>query len=163
MTDMKMKEMQVRASIHNQLVESGEKERFPFLLSFFLFLSLFPFLVLVCVYLTCLFACCFHLLTCTVICFHLHNLHIIHIHTPTIRLKELLRSKLVECGWRNDVRERCKGLVIVVGLFVVFLVFCLLLGVVIAAMIIIVFFVVFFWLNSFTFSPTKKQKLRNYQ
>eukprot|EP00009_Paramoeba_aestuarina_P013858 CAMPEP_0201536574 /NCGR_PEP_ID=MMETSP0161_2-20130828/62223_1 /ASSEMBLY_ACC=CAM_ASM_000251 /TAXON_ID=180227 /ORGANISM="Neoparamoeba aestuarina, Strain SoJaBio B1-5/56/2" /LENGTH=96 /DNA_ID=CAMNT_0047942353 /DNA_START=143 /DNA_END=430 /DNA_ORIENTATION=- len=27
MTDMKMKEMQVRASIHNQLVESGEKER----------------------------------------------------------------------------------------------------------------------------------------
>ena len=26
-----------------------------------------------------------------------------------IRLKEMLKDKLVECGWRDELREHCKG------------------------------------------------------
>lgn len=25
------------------------------------------------------------------------------------RLKQLLRRKLQECGWRDDIKERCRG------------------------------------------------------
>ena len=26
-----------------------------------------------------------------------------------LRLKELLRTKLIECGWRDELKEYCKG------------------------------------------------------
>ena len=28
------------------------------------------------------------------------------------RLKELLRARLKECGWRDDLKEHCRGMVL---------------------------------------------------
>jgi len=30
--------------------------------------------------------------------------------TDIYRLKELLRNRLVECGWRDELKQYCKGL-----------------------------------------------------